>query len=163
MREKQFFCSFKRTMLAMSVLLLFSTLAIVPLQASTVDEISQPQERQSVSGVVSDDMGTLPGVSVVVKGTGTGAATDIDGKYTLNVETGAILVFSFVGYKTKEIAVGNQTIIDVLMSEDAQLMDEVVVVGYGTQKKVNLTGSISSVGKEELKDRVNTDVLKAVP
>ncbi len=162
MREKQFFCSFKRTMLAMSVLLLFSTLAIVPLQASTVDEISQPQERQSVSGVVSDDMGTLPGVSVVVKGTGTGAATDIDGKYTLNVETGAILVFSFVGYKTKEIAVGNQTSIDVLMSEDAQLMDEVVVVGYGTQKKVNLTGSISSVGKEELKDRVNTDVLKAV-
>lgn len=162
MREKRIYCSFRRTMMAMGMTLLLTTAVVVQSPASNSGEISAPQATQEVSGVVSDANGPLPGVTVMVKGTSVGAATDIDGKYSVAAAPGAVLVFSFMGYKTQEVTVGNQTTINVVLKEDVQLMEEVVVVGYGTQKKVNLTGSIASVGQDELKDRVNTDVLKAV-
>lgn len=162
MREKRVCCSFWRTMMAMGLTLLLTTAVVVQSQASNSKEVAAPQAKIEVSGVVSDAGGPLPGVTIMEKGTTNGGATNIDGQYSLTVQPGAVLVFSFVGYKTQEITVGNQTIINVVMQEDSQLMEEVVVVGYGTQKKVNLTGSIASVGQDELKDRVNTDVLKAV-
>ena len=162
MREKRLCYSFLRVMMAMGFTLLFTTAVVVQSQASNSSEIAAPQSAHEVSGVVSDAGGPLPGVTIMEKGTANGVSSDIDGKYSLTVQPGAVLVFSFVGYKTQEIVVGNQTTINVVMKEDSQMMEEVVVVGYGTQKKVNLTGSIAAVGQEELKDRVNTDVLKAV-
>ncbi len=102
----------------------------------------------TVSGTVvsaEDGMG-LPGVNVVIKGTTQGTTTDIDGKYTLQVgDESAVLVFSFIGYASQEIAVDARSTIDVTMHPDVQQLGEVVVVGYGTQRKVTLTGSVASI------------------
>ncbi|MGM9511966.1 SusC/RagA family TonB-linked outer membrane protein [Larkinella sp. GY13] len=100
-----------------------------------------------ISGNVTDEKGEgLPGVSVVVKGTQRGATTDVSGKYSLSVpNVQATLVFSFVGYVSKEITVGNQTQINVSLQTDTKALEEVVVVGYGTQKKVNMTGAVSTI------------------
>ncbi len=104
-----------------------------------------------ILGTVTDDAGApMPGVNVLVKGTMNGVVTDVDGKYSINVHNDAVLVFSFIGYVTYEQSVGNQTALDVKMSEDTQQIEEVVVLGYGTQKKVTLTGSISSINTNEL-------------
>ena len=110
------------------------------------------QQQKLISGKVADSNGiSLPGVSIVVKGTTNGTITDTDGKYSLsNVPTSGTLQFSFVGMKMQEILVGNKTSIDVILVEDAIGLEEVVAVGYGTQKKGNLTGSISSVKSEKL-------------
>ena len=99
---------------------------------------------QLISGTVTDENNNgLPGVSVVVKGTQTGTTTDVDGRFQLNAaDPAAVLVFSFVGYLTQEITVGNQTQINVSMQGDTKSLDEVIVVGYGTQKKASVVGSI---------------------
>ena len=100
----------------------------------------QAQTGSQVTGKVVDAMGELPGVSVVVKGTTNGTITTLDGSFKLdNVKSSDILQFSIVGYKTQEIKVGSQKTFNVTLQEDAQALDEVVVVGYGTQKKVNVT------------------------
>ena len=103
--------------------------------------------QSTVSGVVKDNEGAaLIGVNVQVKGTNQGTATDLDGRYQIeNVEEDATLVFSYIGYQTTEVSLDGRTSIDVTMISDATLLEELVVVGYGTQKKVNLTGSVSSV------------------
>ena len=98
-----------------------------------------------ISGKVSDASGALPGVSVVVKGTTKGTQTDFDGKYSLSANVGDVLVFSFVGMEPSSKTVGAANIIDVKMAEGALALEEVVVVGYGTQKKREVTGSISQV------------------
>ncbi len=110
------------------------------------------QQQKSVSGKVTDSPGgTLPGVSVVVKGTTTGTITDSNGNYSIpSVPENAILQFSFVGMKMQEIIVDGKTTINVQLVEDAIGLEEVIAVGYGTQKKGNLTGSISSVKSEKL-------------
>lgn len=108
---------------------------------------------RKVTGVVTDNItrGALPGVNVVVQGTTTGTITDIEGKYSLNVPNeNSVLVFSFLGYISQSVSVGNQDVVTVSLIEDLTALDEVVVVGYGTQKKVNLTGSIASVNSEKL-------------
>ncbi len=107
---------------------------------------------QPVSGVVKDASGeTLIGVSILVKGTSTGTVTDIDGSYSLTVPDGSnTLVFSYTGYETVEINVDGRTNIDVILGEDSEILDEVVVIGYGTVKKSNLTGAVASIGGEEL-------------
>lgn len=104
-----------------------------------------------VSGVVSDQNGPLPGVSVIVDGTSNGAATDFDGRYTLsNVASNATLVISYVGYVTQRVAVNGQTTINITLSEDLQALDEVVVVGYGAQTRAAVTGAITTVKTEEI-------------
>ena len=117
------------------------------------------QQQKSVSGKVTDTMGgSLPGVSVVVKGTTTGVITDLDGKYALaKVPENAALLFSFVGMKSQEIVVGNKTTINVSLADESIGIEEVVAVGYGTQKKVNLTGSIATVDKRILENRPITN------
>ena len=111
----------------------------------------QPQQK-SVSGKVTDSKGQpLPGVTLVVKGTTNGTVTNTDGEYFLsNVPEDAILQFSFVGMKTQEISVVEKTNIDVVMEEDAIGIEEVVAIGYATQKKVNLTGSVVDVKSEKI-------------
>ena len=104
------------------------------------------QSQSSVSGIVTDASGEgIAGVAVIVKGTTTGTSTDMKGAYTIRASKSDVLVFSFLGYKTQEVAVHNRMEIDVRLESDTQLVDEVVVVGYGVQKKSLVTGAISSV------------------
>ena len=108
-----------------------------------------------VTGKVTDQAGGegLPGVNIVVKGTGTGSVTDINGNYVITASSAeSVLAFTYVGYTDQEIRVGNSTIIDVEMSEDIETLDEVMVIGYGTIKKSDLTGAVSSVKSEAVKD-----------
>ena len=116
-------------------------------------------QQKTVSGNVVDQTGQpLIGVNVTVKGTTQGMITDLDGNYSLSVSPNATLVFSYIGYNTQEIRVGNQTTINVRLIESSEMIDEVVVVGYGTQAKVNLTGSVAAVSEKELADRPLTTV-----
>lgn len=108
-------------------------------------------QQKTIKGIVVDATGEpLIGVNVSVKGTTIGIITDIDGKYTLEVPTNATLVFSYIGYRTQEHSVGNQTTINITLQEDTQNIDEVVVVGYGVQKKETVTGSVSTLKGDDL-------------
>lgn len=122
------------------------------------------QQQKTVSGNVTDSSGIgLPGVSVVVKGTTTGVITDSEGKYSLSsVPANATLQFSFVGMKTQEIAVGNKSLINVTLEEETIGLEEVVAVGYGTVKKSDLTGSVSSVSSKELVKANNVNIQSAI-
>jgi len=104
---------------------------------------------QTVSGTVTSDGQPLPGATVIVKGTTTGVTTDFDGNFTINAEASDTLMISYVGYSSTEVLVGSQTQINITLEEDNAL-DEVVVIGYGTQRKSDLTGSVSSVSAEDL-------------
>src|SRR5690554_611836 len=108
----------------------------------------------TVRGTVTDASGQpLPGVTVSVPGTTIGTATDIDGKYSLSVPEGSTLVFSFIGFETQSIAIGDRSVIDVTIIEDTASLDEVVVVGYGIQRKANLTGAVDQVTSEVFENR----------
>ncbi len=134
-------------------------IVIVPVSSSG------QQSQIKVSGKVTDSTGaSLPGVSVVVKGTTTGVITDLDGKYTLlKVPENATLQFSFVGMKSKEVKVGTQSSINVILEEESIGLDEVVAIGYGTQSKRFVTGSISSVDMSvEGKGLPNTNVAQSL-
>ncbi|MEQ9288635.1 MAG: TonB-dependent receptor [Cyclobacteriaceae bacterium] len=104
-----------------------------------------------ISGKVTDETGQgLPGASVVESGTANGTTTDIEGNYKLTVAEGASVTISFVGYKTQEVLVGSQSVMDVQMELDAAQLEEIVVVGYGTQKKATLTGSVAQVKGDDI-------------
>ncbi|NHE56653.1 SusC/RagA family TonB-linked outer membrane protein [Cyclobacterium plantarum] len=116
-----------------------------------------------VSGTVKDDSGDpLPGASVTVAGTTLGTVTDIDGKYTLEVDENATLIFSFIGFEPQEVAVGNQSQIDITLQANLSSLNEVVVVGYGTKKKINLTGAVSTARGEDMANRPVTNVQQAM-
>jgi TonB-linked SusC/RagA family outer membrane protein len=126
---------------------------------SVGSSVLPPEPVADVSGTVTDENGTtLAGVSVVVKGTSRGATTDPNGRYRLTVPSteGAVLVFSFVGYERQEVPVGNQSVIDVRLVVSNAALDEVVVVGYGTQTKREVTGSIGSIGAQDIKNQTVT-------
>ena len=119
----------------------------------------------TVSGTVTDVDGNEPliGVSILIKGTGTGAITDINGSYTVSLsEPNSVLLYSYTGYGNQEIVVGSQQIINIQMSTQASAIDEVVVIGYTTRKKGELTGSVSSVSSEDLERTTNKDVVKSL-
>ena len=107
---------------------------------------------QSISGTVSDENGDpVPGVNVIVKGTSSGTVTDVSGEYRLNVpETAEALIFSFVGYASQEIEIGNRSTLDVQLATDAHQLSEVIVTGYTTQKKKDLTGAVGIVEIEDV-------------
>lgn len=128
---------------------------IYPAEQPTPDESVIPagaQQQKTITGKVVDDRNVpLPGVAVVVKGTTTGIVTDIDGNYSLPVPADAqTLVFSFIGMKSQEIAIGNQTAINVTMAAEVTDLDEVVIVGYGTQKRANVVGAVTTVNGDKL-------------
>lgn len=113
----------------------------------------------NVTCVVTDKAGAMPGASVIVKGTTNGSITDADGKVVLyNVAPDAVLVVSFVGYATVEVPVNNRAVVSVLLKDDSLALDEIVVVGYGTQKKANLTGAVDQVGAETFEGRPNANL-----
>ena len=108
-------------------------------------------QNSAVSGVVSDVDGPVIGASVVEKGNpSNGVATDVDGRYTLRVAPNATLTVSYLGYATQDVAVSGRTTIDVVLLDDTQSLDEVVVVGYGMQKKVTLTGAVAGIKGSEM-------------
>ena len=115
-------------------------------------------QNKTVRGTVSDVQGPAIGVSVMEKGTQNGVTTDLDGNYVITVKPGATLVFSSIGYATQEIVVGSQSVINVLLKEDAEFLDEVVVVGYGTMKRSDLSGSSVSMKEEDLKGSIITNL-----
>ncbi|WP_299578283.1 TonB-dependent receptor [uncultured Sunxiuqinia sp.] len=135
------------------------------MQAIALNGYSQTnQPVRSISGKVTDVSGVgLPGAAIVIKGTAKGTVTDFDGKYSLtNLPADAILIFSFVGMETKEVAVGNQVVINVSLADATIGIEEVVAVGYGTQKKVNLTGAVEQVSSETLTNRPVNNLTQAL-
>ncbi|HLT08773.1 MAG TPA: TonB-dependent receptor [Cyclobacteriaceae bacterium] len=149
--------SFSTFLLLLLIVLSRASLAAVHVHDSTLHQDVE------VTGQVTDASGeAIPGVTVLVKGTTIGTATDIDGQYAIAVPEEAVLVFSFVGYISQELAVGTRKIINVTLEEDVSALDEIVVVGYGTQRKVNVTGSISVVDNESLQNRPLTNATQAL-
>ncbi len=135
----------------------FLTVVLFPMSAHTRHEPTANftyEFQSTVTGTVSDTEGIpLAGASVVVKGSRTGAVTDFDGNYSIEVATDAVLVFSYVGFKTIEVPVNGQSTVNASLPVDAGQLEEVVVVGYGTQKKKNLTGSVGVADAERLENR----------
>ena len=120
-------------------------------------------QTKMVSGTVTDASGLpLPGATVLLKGTNNGTSTDFDGNYSIQATQGATLVFSFVGYTSKEITVGSSNTINVTLSEDTESLDEVIVVAYGTTTKEAFTGSASVVSAEQLLTRNVTSPIAAI-
>src|SRR5690606_7145196 len=108
-------------------------------------------QAQLIRGKVVDGSGEpVPGATVLVEGTTIGTATDIDGNFSLDVPEDAVLLVSFIGYKPLRIEVGSQTDLTLTLTEDASALDEVVVVGYGTVERREVTGSIASIGRQEI-------------
>ncbi len=119
---------------------------------NTSVNVRQNQKRNiQVSGTVTDDAGEpIIGANIIIPGTTTGTTTDVDGKYSLSVPEGSVLRFSYIGFVDQEFTITDQTTLNVLMREDSGLLDELVVVGYGTQKKETLSGSIASISANEI-------------
>lgn len=118
-----------------------------------ISQSAHAQDRTISGKVTSESDGTtLPGVSVVVKGTTIGTQTDGDGNYTLSVPSTGTLIFSFIGFKTKEVAIGSASVVDASLGEDAKTLEEVVVTGYGVQEKRSITGSVASVKGSTFRD-----------
>lgn len=123
----------------------------VVLFQKEVPQATKPGQKRTIKGIVNDDKGVLViGASILEKNTLNGTVTEIDGTYTMTLEKSDVIVVSCIGYATKEITVGNQSTIDVVLSEDTRLLDEVVVVGYGTQKKSDVSGSVTTVSGDKL-------------
>tara|TARA_R110002033_G_scaffold101872_2_gene149896 strand:+ start:8167 stop:11175 length:3009 start_codon:yes stop_codon:yes gene_type:complete len=144
------------------VKLLFNTKYLLLLAIFCSQQIYS-QNKQHITGTITSKNGQVVAfANVIVKGTNIGTSADFDGNYTIDVTPNAILVFSFVGYKTQEILVNNETTINVTLEEDITSLDEVIVVGYGTQKKKDLTSSISVVKADQISKRQSTTVAESL-
>jgi len=120
-------------------------------------------QKITVTGKVTDEKGqALPGVTVMIKQSTTGTNSDVNGKYTITTSGNAVLVFSMIGFVKQEIPVNNQSVINVQLSEDMQALSEVVVIGYGTQKRKDITGSVASVKGDDFKDQPISDPISAL-
>jgi TonB-linked SusC/RagA family outer membrane protein len=127
-----------------------------PVEAESLDE--------SISGIVRDEAGaSIPGVNVLLKGTSIGTVTDVDGRYALSVpDLNGTLIFSYIGYTSIEEPINGRTSIDIALAQDVTNLDEVVVVGYGVQKKVSMTSAVSEIGGDELVRRPVTSIQQAL-
>ena len=142
---------------------LFGKCSIVLLLFTTLCAHSVYSQNITISGVVSDTQNQpLPGANVLVKGATVGTQTGFDGDFTIAASKDAILIFSFIGFKQQEIAVNGRTKINVTLEEDASKLEEVVIVGYGTQKKSDLTGAVSSVSSKDLDKFTFSDPAQAL-
>jgi TonB-linked SusC/RagA family outer membrane protein len=137
----------------------FTALLLLPLSFTNAHGLVLDQNSISISGKITDEAGTsLPGVNILEKGTSNGTVADADGNYRISVASQeSILVFSFVGTATQEVRVGLQTVISIQLLPDAETLSEIVVVGYGTQKRADVTGAIASVKSEDFNQGVFTN------
>ena len=147
--------------------LLMSALALLGLgYSSNANAAGSPQEVQQatkkITGTVVDAQGPVIGASVTEKGTSNGVVTDFDGNFSLNVNPGATIVISYIGFETQEIKTGDQSTYNITLKEDNALLDEVVVVGYGVQKKKLVTGATVEVKGEDIAKMNTTQVLGAL-
>ena len=141
----------------------YVTLAICMALLLNVQFLNAQSSTINVKGVVNDAMGPVIGASVVEKGNATnGTITDIDGNFSLKVPSDATLTISFIGYKTVELPVAGKTSFTVTLKEDSEMLDEVVVIGFGTQKKVNLTGSVGLATAKEIEARPVANATQAL-
>ncbi|WP_426484760.1 SusC/RagA family TonB-linked outer membrane protein [Flavobacterium sp. 2] len=139
----------------LSVLLLIAMIALFHASGYAQNKV--------VKGTIKDATGLpIPGVNVLIKGSQNGVSTDLDGSYSINAASGNILVYSFIGFKKQEITVGAATVYNVVLKEEDNSLEEVVVVGYGTKKKKDLTGSIVSVNAEEIASRPVVNAVQAM-
>jgi len=154
-------CKFRKTALLMGALTLmglgYSSNANA---AASVQEVQQATKK--ITGTVVDAQGPVIGASVMEKGTTNGTVTDFDGNFTLNVNPGATIVLSFIGYQTQEIKVGNQSNFNITLNEDDAVLEEVVVVGYGTMKKKLVTGATVQVKGDDIAKLNTTNALEAM-
>ena len=125
---------------------------------SSSPEPTVVQQTKKITGTVSDAMGPIIGASVVIKGTSNGVATDFDGNFSLNVSQGQTLVISYIGYITKEIKIDAKANYNIILEEDKKMLDEVVVVGYGTMKKSDISGASVSLGESAVKGSIITSL-----
>ena len=151
--------NFRKTALLAGICSVFS-LGYTPqlFAVSSTDTVEAVQQTRKITGTVSDEMGPIVGANVLEKGTTNGVITDINGNFTLNVKLGATIVVSFIGYVNQEIKITNQAKLDVTLKEDSEMLDEVVVVGYGTMKKSDLSGASVSMGEDKIKGSVITNL-----
>ena len=143
---------------------LFSKKKLVLTLWTLLLSVSMGFAQTRIVGIVTDErQEPIPGVNVIVKGTKTGTITDLEGQYQISVPKGSsVLTFSFLGYATKEVTIGNKTRINVTLKEDAVILDEVVAIGYGSVKKSDLTGSVSNVDMEDLTKAPVTSIDQAL-
>ncbi len=120
-------------------------------------------QKMEIKGVVTDSSGdALPGVSIMIVGSSIGTDTDFDGKFSIKANKGDVLEFSYLGMKTKRVIIKSTSYLKIVLKDDASALDEVVIVGYGTQKKVNMTGAVSSVSAEQIESRPVPNVMAAI-
>ncbi len=151
-----------KTVSMMLFLMGASTGAAFATSPAGVDDVKITQQSETATGTVVDAMGPVIGASVIVKGTTNGTITDFDGNFSLSgVKKGDIIQISFVGYKTQEIAWSGQPL-NVTLKEDSEMMDEVVVVGYGVQKKVNVTGAVAMTEGDVLENRPISNIAQGL-
>ena len=145
----------------------FTTLLICISLFLNIQELSAQNQKINVTGVVKDEAGeTFIGASVLEKGTANGTITDLGGGFSLTVASNGTLVVSFIGYATQEIPVNGKSSFNILLKEDSKLLDEVVVVGYGTMRKKDLTGSIVQIRPDKLANenpKTVQDILRGTP
>lgn len=154
---QHFILKFLRYKRLASLATVFVFTVAISLQASTA------YGREPLSGKVTDEKGEgIPGASILLKGTTKGTTTAGDGSFKLEVDENATVIVSFVGYLTQEITVGNRSNLDITLLADQKQLNELVVVGYGEQKKVNVIGSVSQIGAEQLENRPVTQVTHAI-
>ena len=153
-----------KLLMIVNVCVFMLLLTVSPVMAENIRSQWIVQQQKSVSGkVVDSNNQPLPGATVMIKGTTRGTITGTDGKYDLpNVPENAVLVFSFVGMRTQEVLVGNQTRIDVQMEEEEIQIEEVVAIGYGTVKKSDLTGSVSRVNEKDIRKIAPTQLTESL-
>ena len=145
--------------------LLFAMVNLIGINTILANNISEKNQKlqATVKGVVTDENGIpLPGASIVVKGTTDGVVTDFDGNYSIEVDPNGTLICSYIGYKETEIAVNGRTSISIALESDTGLLDEVVVVGYGTQRKKDVTGAITSISGDDLNITRESNALNAL-
>ena len=150
---------FRKTMFAGMATLFLSTGVTQANPVSAGEEVTEKhaaalplQKKVTITGVVKDALGPVVGANVVEKGTTNGTVTDMEGRFSLQVSSNAVLIISYIGYIDQAIPVNGKSSFTVLLKEDSQALDEVVVVGYGTQKKVNMTGAVASVDMSKMVD-----------
>ena len=149
----------------LTLLFLFVSLFQIQANTTSVTKLTKEiQQQKNISGVVTDEGGLpLPGATVIVKGATSGASTDLDGKFILTVNDNAkTLSVSFIGFETMEVSIGNKTEFKISLKASSESLQEVVVVGYGTQKRSDITGSVVSVSKDRLSNLPVTNLLQAI-
>lgn len=140
-----------------------SKLSMSTTKTITSDEITQQDNTQQINGVVTDvNDEPIIGANISVPGTTIGTVTDIDGKYSLRVPRGSVLRFSYIGYVNQDITITNQSVLNIRLSEDNEMLDEVVVIGYGTRQRKSITGAVDQVNSDIFEDKPVSNAMQAL-